>query len=126
MRWSGLIKDNSAYLRHILDEIDFLEESSKGIEFQDLLENAEKQRAWLRSLEVIGEATKNLSFEFREKHPEIGWRKVAGLRDKLIHHYFGVKWEIVWDVVVNELPSIRHDIEEMLREFGSMHQTGPK
>ena len=64
MRWSGLIKDDSAYLRHILDEIDFLEESRKGIEFRDLLENAEKQRAWLRSLEVIGEATKNLSFEF--------------------------------------------------------------
>ena len=75
MRWSGLIKDDSVYLRHILDEIDFLEESSEGIEFRDLLENKEKQRAWLRSLEVIGEATKNLSSEFREKHPEIEWRK---------------------------------------------------
>ncbi|MGV8176161.1 MAG: DUF86 domain-containing protein [Methanothrix sp.] len=126
MRWSGLIKHDSAYLRHILDEIDFLEKSSKGIDFQDLLENDEKQRAWLRSLEVIGEATKNLSFEFREKHPEIEWRKVAGLRDKLIHHYFGVKWEIVWDVVVNELPSIRHEIDEMLRGLDPMHQIGPK
>ncbi len=121
MRWSGLIKDDSVYLRHILDEIDFLEESSEGIEFRDLLENTEKQRAWLRSLEVIGEATKNLSSEFREKHPEIEWRKVAGLRDKLIHHYFGVKWEIVWDVVANELPTIRHEIEEMLMEFDSIH-----
>lgn len=123
MRWSGLIKDDSAYLRHILDEIDFLEESRKGIEFRDLLENAEKQRAWLRSLEVIGEATKNLSLEFREKHPEIEWRKVAGLRDKLIHHYFGVKWEIVWDVVANELPSIRHEVEEMLQELDSINQS---
>jgi len=126
MRWSGLIKDNSVYLRHIIEEIDFLEESSVGIGFRDLLENAEKQRAWLRSLEVIGEATKNLSFEFREKHPEIEWRKVAGLRDKLIHHYFGVKWEIIWDVVINELPAIGHEIEEMLREFDSMHKTWQK
>ena len=121
MRWSGLIKDDSVYLRHILDEIDFLEESSEGIEFQDRLENKEKQRAWLRSLEVIGEATKNLSSEFRLKHNEIEWQKVAGLRDKLIHHYFGVKWEIVWDVVANELPVMRHKIEEMLRDLDSMN-----
>ena len=126
MRWSGLIKDDSVYLRHILDEIDFLDESNKGIEFRDLLENPEKQRAWLRSLEVIGEATKNLSIEFREKHPEIEWRKVAGLRDKLIHHYFGVKWEIVWDVVASELPAIRHEIEDLLVELDSTHYTGLK
>jgi uncharacterized protein with HEPN domain len=67
--------------------MNFLEESGQGIEFEDLMENSEKQRAWLRSLEVIGEATKNLSCEFRERHPEIEWRKLAGLRDKLIHHY---------------------------------------
>ena len=99
----------------------FLEKSSDGISFQDLRENAEKQRAWLRSLEVIGEATKNLSSEFRLKHNEIEWQKVAGLRDKLIHHYFGVKWEIVWDVVANELPVMRHKIEEMLRDLDSMN-----
>ncbi|MDD4448605.1 MAG: DUF86 domain-containing protein [Methanothrix sp.] len=120
-RWYGLIKDDSVFLKHILDEIDFLDESGIGIKFGDLIKNKEKQRAWLRSLEVIGEATKNLSVEFREKHPEIEWRKVAGLRDKLIHHYFGVKWEIVWDVVKNEIPEIRLKIEAMLYEFDSTH-----
>jgi len=117
MRWSGLIKDDSAFLRHILDEINFLEESSSGIEFSDLMKNREKQRAWLRSLEVIGEATKNLSKEFKEKYPEVEWRKIAGLRDKLIHHYFGVKWKIVWDVVKNEIPAIKLKVEVMLNEF---------
>ena len=121
MRWSGLTKVDSAFLKHILDEINFLEESSADIVFIDLMKNKEKQRAWLRSLEVIGEATKNLSKEFCEKHPEVEWRKIAGLRDKLIHHYFGVKWEIVWDVVANELPVMRHKIEEMIRNLDSMH-----
>jgi uncharacterized protein with HEPN domain len=120
-RWYGLIKDDSVFLKHILDEIDFLAESGVGIEFGDLIKNKEKQRAWLRSLEVIGEATKNLSIEFRLTHPEIEWRKVAGLRDKLIHHYFGVKWEIVWDVVKNEIPEIGLKIEAMLQNFDSMH-----
>jgi uncharacterized protein with HEPN domain len=106
-------------LKHILDEINFLEGSSDGIDFKDLMEDGEKQRAWLRSLEVIGEATKNLSNEFREKHPGIEWRKIAGLRDKLIHHYFGVKWEIVWDVVNNEIPDIKLKVGMMLREFES-------
>ena len=78
MRWSGLTKDDSVFLKHILDEMNFLEESSEGIDFKDLIENKEKQRAWLRSLEVIGEATKNLSNEFREQHPGIEWRKIAG------------------------------------------------
>ena len=104
-------------MRHILEEINFLEESSSCIEFSDLMRNREKQRAWLRSLEVIGEATKNLSKEFKEKYPEVEWRKIAGLRDKLIHHYFGVKWEIVWDVVKNEIPAIKLKVEVMLNEF---------
>ena len=105
-------------MRHILEEINFLEESSSCIEFSDLMRNREKQRAWLRSLEVIGEATKNLSKEFKEKYPEVEWRKIAGLRDKLIHHYFGVKWEIIWDVIKNEIPAIKLKVEVMLNEFG--------
>ncbi|MBE7445084.1 MAG: DUF86 domain-containing protein [Planctomycetia bacterium] len=58
----------------------------------------------MRSLGIIGEVTKNTSVTFREKYSKIQWKEVAGLRDKLIHHYFGVNWEIVWDVIKNLIP----------------------
>jgi len=74
------------------------------------------QRACLRSLEVIGEATKNLSDEFKAGHPEVEWRKIAGMRDKLIHHYFGVDWAVVWIVLENKIPQLRNDVETLIEE----------
>jgi uncharacterized protein with HEPN domain len=112
-RLSGLDKDRS-FLKHILDEIDFLERQSKGLEYQGLMEDEVLQRACIRSLEVIGEATKNLSDNLRKRYPEIEWRKIAGLRDKLIHHYFGVDWDIVWDVMMNEMPELRAKLEAII------------
>jgi len=75
------------------------------------------QRSFIRSLEVVGEATKNLSKDLKDKHPEIEWRKIAGMRDKLIHYYFGVDWEVVWDVVKNKLPSLKRQIESLILEI---------
>ena len=74
------------------------------------------QRAFARSLSVIGEAVKKLSPEFREKHAEVEWKTIAGMRDRLIHEYFGVDYEIVWDVVVNEVPKFKEQIEKLLNE----------
>lgn len=70
----------------------------------------------MRSLEVIGEATKNLSDEFKAGHPEVEWRKIAGMRDKLIHHYFGVDWAVVWIVLENKIPQLRNDVETLIEE----------
>ncbi|MFQ6116027.1 MAG: DUF86 domain-containing protein, partial [bacterium] len=69
-----------------------------------------------RSLEIIGEATKNLSDSFKEKHSNIKWRELAGLRDKLIHHYFGVNWNRVWDVIKNLVPKLKEQLEVLLKE----------
>lgn len=104
-----------AFLRHILDEIRFLRSCSRELDLDKLKGDPVMQRAFLRSLEVIGEAVKNLSMELREKHPEVEWRKVAGLRDKLIHHYFEVDWKVVWDVVSNRLPDLETLLEAMVK-----------
>jgi len=70
-------------------------------------------RSFIRSLDVIGEAGKNLSIDHKEDPPEIEWRKITGMRDKLIHYYFGVDW----DVVKNKLPTFKRQIEALLREI---------
>ena len=114
-RWSGLDRD-LVFMKHILDEAEFLMKNYQHIELQDLLEDEVLQRACLRSLEVIGEATKNLSDEFKASHPEIEWRKIAGMRDKLVHHYFGVDWEVVWIVLVDKIPPLREDVKGLIDE----------
>ena len=99
-----------AFLMHIIDEIRFLRSCSRGLDLGGLKGDPVMQRAFLRSLEVIGEAVKNVSEDLRRDHTDIEWKKIAGLRDKLIHHYFEVDWEIVWDVVTVRLPSLEETL----------------
>ena len=110
------MKQDEAFVRHILDEINFLIDKSKDLEYEGLTKDEILKRAFVRSLEVIGEATKNISSEFREKHPDIEWRELTGLRDKLIYRYFGVKWELVWDVAKSKVPQLKGKIEAILKE----------
>ena len=91
--------DNDLFLiKHIIKECEFLKENSKKITYYVFIDDATLMRAFERSIEIIGEASKKLSNEFKQSHPEINWRAVAGMRDKLIHEYFGVDHQIVWDV----------------------------
>ena len=88
----------------------------EGLEREDLMRNQLLQRAVLRRLEVIGEAVKNISEELKQRHPELEWKKLTGLPDKLIHHYFGVDWVIVWDVITTRIPSLHEQIEQLVEE----------
>ena len=110
------MKDDKVFVRHILDEVNFIIRESKDLDFEDLLSDEILKRAMVRSLEIIGEAAKNLSKSFKEKHSDITWRELAGLRDKLIHYYFGIKWEIVWDVIKNVIPEIEGKLKVLLEE----------
>ncbi len=115
-RWYGLIKDDSVFLGHILDEINFLTSHVESLQFEDLLEDELLQRGVVRSLEIIGEASKNISPELKESHPKIEWKMMAGMRDRLIHHYFHVNWKIVWNVLTKEIPLLKVQIEKILQE----------
>jgi len=110
------LKQNEVFVKYILDEISFIMKKSEELKYDDLIRDETLKRAFLRSLEVIGEATKNISMDFRRDHPHIKWKELAGLRDKLIHEYFGVKWEIVWDVIENLVPNLKEQIETILKK----------
>ena len=83
---------------------------------KDFLQDELRKRAVVRSLEIIGEAVKNLPHEFRDKHPHIDWKAMAGTGDKLIHAYFGVDYELVWDIAINEVGLLKSNIKELLSQ----------
>lgn len=105
------------YLIHILQEIDYLVDSSAGMTLQGFCEDETRKRAFIRSLEIMGEAVKNIPDSIKQQYPEIPWRKIAAMRDKLIHFYFGVDYILVWSVVQNELPKLREEIKLILSEI---------
>lgn len=95
----------SEYVAHILVEAQFLTAQSQGLTYEKFIENDLLIRAFVRSLEIIGEASKKVPDELRFDYPEFNWKGAAGMRDKLIHHYFGIDYEIVWDIIQNEIPT---------------------
>ena len=85
-------------------------------DYDEFKNNRMLQDAVIREIEIIGEATKNLSMGFRNKHSNIPWRQIAGMRDKLIHGYFGVDVDAVWDTVMKDIPSLKEKLQKIIKE----------
>ena len=107
-------KDDSVYLRHVLDAIFRIEEYTQDITHENFLNSHLRQDGVIRQIEVIGEAVKKLSTELKGRHPEIPWKDVAGTRDKLIHDYFGVDLDAVWNTAKKDIPELKDEIREII------------
>ncbi len=107
-------KDPKEFLRHILDECSYIISVSENLSFEDFLEDETLKRAVVRSLEIVGEATKKIPADFKVKWNTIQWKNMAGMRDRLIHDYIGVNYSIVWDVMKNKIPNMHKEISSFL------------
>lgn len=110
------MKEDEPYLLHILDAIEKIKDACKGISKGKFVENELVREYTIRKMEIIGEAVKHISKETREKGKGIKWKMIAGTRDKLIHHYMGIDYSIIWDVVEHELPILEGQVKELLKE----------
>jgi uncharacterized protein with HEPN domain len=109
-------KDPKEYLRHINDECLYIISVSKDLRYEDFLDDETLKRAIVRSLEIIGEATKKIPADVKVKWNTIQWKNMAGMRDRLIHDYMGVNYNIVWDVIKNKIPDMNKQISKFLTE----------
>ncbi len=107
-------RDDHDLLGDIREAIRRARRYTEGQNYEQFLADTKTQDAVIRALEILGEATKKLSPSLRETHPEIPWKSMAGVRDKLIHDYFGVNVDIVWEIVRDQLPALAEQVEAAL------------
>lgn len=107
-------RDFKIFLKDIIEAISRIETYTKDFSFEDFCGNKLVQDGVVRNLEIIGEAIKHVPEEIRNKYPDLEWKKIAGLRDILIHAYFGIDHDIVWDVVTNKIPELKEQVLRIL------------
>jgi len=109
-------KNEKIFFRHILEAIERIEEFTKDFSKEEFMKSVKTQDAVIRRLEIIGEAAGNISNKIKNKYEEIPWKKIIGMRNILIHHYFGVDLDTVWVVIKKDLPKLKQKIKKILKE----------
>lgn len=104
---------SSLYIKDIIDAINKVEEFVENMDFDDFIKDDKTSSAVIRKIEIIGEATKQLSKDVRDKFRNIPWSAMAKTRDKIIHFYHGVDYEVIWKIIKEDLPPLKHQLEEI-------------
>lgn len=109
-------RDYRVFLEDILEAIDKIRRYTAGLSQDTFRRDDKTLDAVVRNLEVIGEAVKKLPAKIRSKHPQVDWKRIAGLRDILIHEYFGIDVEIIWDILESKLPVLEREVKKIASE----------
>lgn len=110
-------KDVLVFVEHILACIDNIESFMKNYSWDDFSKNIEKQSAVIRQIEIIGEAVWNLPLSFRNKYPNVSWKEIVGMKNKLVHNYFGVNLKTVWQVIKGDIPTLKKQIKKIKKDL---------
>jgi uncharacterized protein with HEPN domain len=111
------MRDYKLLLKDILEAISAIDRFVEGVDFEEFKNNDEKSSAVVRKFEIIGEAAKGLPVEMKKEYPEVPWKEMAGFRDRLIHFYFGIKYELVWQAIKKRLPQLESSIKQILDDM---------
>jgi uncharacterized protein with HEPN domain len=109
--------DFRVYFDDILEAIKNIEEYTRGFTFEDFAKDKKTVDAVIRNFEILGEATKHIPERVRKRYPKVPWKDMAGMRDRLIHEYFGVRLDVVWKTIKERLAEVKSLIEEILRKI---------
>lgn len=111
------MRDARLYLKDILEAMEAIEKFVEEVNFEDFKKDDMRTSAVIRKFEIIGEAAKNVPANIKQKYSAIPWKDMAGMRDRLIHFYFGIKHELVWDTIKIEIPRVKPKIQEVMEEL---------
>ncbi|MCF2138318.1 MAG: DUF86 domain-containing protein [Candidatus Thorarchaeota archaeon] len=110
-------RDPNLFLIDIEDAIESIEKFVEGMDYEKFVEDDKTSSAVIRKFEIIGEASKSIPMNIREKYPQIPWKRMAGMRDRLIHGYFGIDSKLVWEAIKTELPRVKEEIRRILTDL---------
>ena len=110
-------RDYGDFVQDILDSVNDVGNFIKGMDFKEFIKDKKTIYSVVRAIEIIGEATKNIPEQIRKKYPDVPWKKMAGMRDRLVHEYFGVDLEILWGTAKEDVPQLKVPVSNVLEDL---------